>query len=119
MSKLKTFIDRHPNIGLELISITVDPQHDDPKRLKEYVQEMSINEEKWNFLTGKEDEIRNIVVNGFKSGMNEIQNDDLFDIAHANHLLLIDKYNSVRAIVRFDERNFEEKLFTLYQNIFN
>ena len=119
MSKLKTFKDQYPNIGLELISITVDPQHDDPKRLKEYVQEMSINEEKWNFLTGKEDEIRNIVVNGFKSGMNEIQNDDLFDIAHANHLLLIDKNNSDRAIVRFDERNFEEKLFTLYQNIFN
>lgn len=72
---------------------------------------------KWNFLTGDKDEIRNIVVNGFKSGMDEVQNDGLFDIAHANYLLLVDKNNVVRAVVRFNEQNFEEKLFGLYQNI--
>ena len=119
MSKLKAFKDQYPNIDLELISITVDPQHDNPEKLKEYTKEMSIDEERWSFLTGEKDEIRNIVVNGFKSGMDEVQSDDLFDIAHANYLLLIDKNNFVRAVVRFDEQNFEEKLFTLQQNIFN
>ncbi len=117
MSKLKTFKEQYPGIGLELISITVDPQHDNPERLKEYIQEMSLNEKKWSFLTGDKDEIRKIVVNGFKSGMDEVQNDGLFDIAHANYLLLVDKNNVVRAVVRFNEQNFEEKLFGLYQNI--
>ncbi len=49
--------------------------------------------------------------------MDEVQNDGLFDIAHANYLLLVDKNNVVRAVVRFNEQNFEEKLFGLYQNI--
>ncbi|MBG97648.1 hypothetical protein CL659_00820 [bacterium] len=119
ISKLKNFKDKYPDIELEFISITVDPQYDNPKRLKEYIQEMSIIEERWNFLTGEESDIRNVIVNGFKSGMDEVENDGLFDIAHANYLLLIDKENYVRAIVRFDEKNFEQKLISLYQNIFN
>ena len=51
--------------------------------------------------------------------LDEVENDGLFDIAHANYLLLIDKENYVRAIVGFDEKNFEQKLISLYQNIFN
>ena len=114
-SKLKTFKQRNPEIELQTISITVDPQHDNVETLSEYSRKFEIDSKNWKLLTGPEKDVEGVVVGGFKSGMEIIEEDTFFDIAHANYLLLVDKENFVRAIVSFAEQDFEEKVISLYE----
>ena len=116
-SKLKIFKDRYPEIEIQTISITVDPKNDNVETLAEYSQGLTIDSKNWKLLTGTEEVIRRVVVEGFKSGMEVIKNESLFDIAHANYLLMVDREGFVRAIVRFDEENFEEKIIAIYENL--
>mgnify|MGYP001490013794 CR=1 FL=1 len=116
-SKLKTFKDRYPELEIQTISITVDPKNDNVETLAEYSQGLTIDSKNWKLLTGTEEVIRRVVVEGFKSGMEVIKNESLFDIAHANYLLMVDREGFVRAIVRFDEENFEEKIIAIYENL--
>ena len=116
-SKLKTFKDRYPELEIQTISITVDPKNDNVETLAEYSQGLTIDSKNWKLLTGTEEVVRRVVVEGFKSGMEVIKNESLFDIAHANYLLMVDREGFVRAIVRFDEENFEEKIIAIYENL--
>ena len=116
-SKLKTFKDRYPELEIQTISITVDPKNDNVETLAEYSQGLTIDSKNWKLLTGTEEVVRRVVVEGFKSGMEVIKNESLFDIAHANYLLMVDREGFVRAIVRFDEKNFEEKIIAIYENL--
>ncbi len=43
--------------GVHLVSITVDPAHDDPATLRRYASERAIDREGWSLLTGGADEI--------------------------------------------------------------
>jgi len=116
-SKLKTFKDRYPELEIQTISITVDPKNDNVETLAEYSQGLTIDSKNWKLLTGTEEVVRRVVVEGFKSGMEVVKNESLFDIAHANYLLMVDREGFVRAIVRFDEENFEEKIIAIYENL--
>lgn len=51
---------------LRLITITVDPQHDDPRVLNEYANKFGADPERWLFLTGDRDRIARLLNEGFK-----------------------------------------------------
>jgi len=116
-SKLKTFKDGHPEFEVQTISITVDPKNDNVEALAEYSRGLAIDSKSWKLLTGTEEAVREVVVGGFKSGMEIIEDGSLFDIAHANYILMVDRDGFVRAIVRFDEKDFEEKIIAVYESL--
>jgi protein SCO1/2/putative membrane protein len=51
---------------LRLVTITVDPQHDDPEALNEYADKFGADPERWLFLTGGEDQVARLLHEGFK-----------------------------------------------------
>ncbi len=117
ISKIKNFKNNHPQIKIKTISFTVDPNNDTVEKLSNYGKDLSINSEEWKLLTGPEETVRNVVVEGFKSGMDIIEERGIFDIAHANYILIVDKNGFVREIVGFDEKDFEEKIISIYKNL--
>ncbi len=50
---------------LQLVSITVDPDHDTPPVLREYAARFGADPRRWLFLTGQRDAIYRLAVDGF------------------------------------------------------
>jgi cytochrome oxidase Cu insertion factor (SCO1/SenC/PrrC family) len=50
---------------VEIVSITVDPEHDGPARLREYAQQQGADQKGWYFLTGSAAEVDRALA-GFK-----------------------------------------------------
>lgn len=55
--------DLGPRLGhqVEMISVTLDPEHDSPKALKEYAEKLGANRPGWVFLTGKPKDIERVL----------------------------------------------------------
>jgi protein SCO1/2 len=86
-------------IDLNMVSITVDPDHDTPKRLAEKHKEVKAGDN-WTFLTGSKEAITEVVVKGFKThmGEQEILENGLIEIGHGSKLLLIDHEGIIRGL---------------------
>jgi len=54
--------------GISLVSITVNPEFDSARVLKEYSKKYNANTKKWHFLTGAREEIKDLAVKSFKLG---------------------------------------------------
>jgi len=79
------------NDNVRLVSISVYPEYDTPEVLKNYASQYDADTEKWLFLTGKEDAIKDIIRDGFKIGDYE---DIIF---HSEKFALVDKKGIIRA----------------------
>lgn len=101
---------------VSFISFTVDPEHDTTAVLNAYVEKNHARGD-WSFLTGSLESVRTVVIDGFRLGfarhggvglqpMDEpspsLEEADtgaaakLFDVAHGQQLLLVDKDRWVR-----------------------
>jgi cytochrome oxidase Cu insertion factor (SCO1/SenC/PrrC family) len=88
MAKLqRKFTAKH---GLNVVTITVDPEFDTPKVLHSYAQEFQADESTWHFLTGKRKQIEDLMLNQFKLGFAE---DIIF---HSDRMVLVDKESNIR-----------------------
>jgi len=56
---------------VELITITVDPEHDTPEVLKEYAERAGADPAKWKFLTGPKDQIEQVITKGFLQALDK------------------------------------------------
>ena len=92
-------------VPLEIVTITVDPEHDTPEVLREKAKEYRTKETPWHFLTGSSDTIREVIVNGFKThmGEKEILEDGILEIGHGSKLILIDGKGIVRGFYSANE----------------
>jgi len=79
------------NDNVRLVSISVYPEYDTPEVLKNYASQYDADTEKWLFLTGKEDAVKDIIKDGFKIGDYE---DIIF---HSEKFALVDKKGIIRA----------------------
>ena len=79
------------NDNVRLVSISVYPEYDTPEVLKNYASQSDADTEKWLFLTGKEDAVKDIIRDGFKIGDYE---DIIF---HSEKFALVDKKGIIRA----------------------
>jgi protein SCO1/2/putative membrane protein len=52
--------------GVRIVSFSIDPRFDDPRTLAEYAARFTVAGERWLFLTGDEDEVRDFVRDGLK-----------------------------------------------------
>lgn len=90
----------NPNFGIASISIT--PDIDTPKLLKEYAERYKITHKNWHLLTGKsEDYVYNLSNNGFKLYAGKTETDDHAGFEHSGLFALVDKNGYIRS--RYDE----------------
>ena len=79
-------------VPVRIVSFTVDPQTDTPAVLKQYARERSADFPDWRFLTGSLDQIKQVIVDGFKQGLSAqpAQAGQPQAILHGSHFVLVD-----------------------------
>lgn len=78
------------------ISITIDPDNDDPAALKAYALKMSAPDS-WHFLTGAKDAIYKFAEEGLKMGV------DGGELVHSTSVVLVDGAQAIRGYYRVTE----------------
>lgn len=96
--------------GVQLVSFSVDPVHDTPERLRAYADSRGLDLERWSLVTGDEQEMRAIVLDGFALPMGERLDlaGGLVDVAHATRLVLVDPAGGVRGYYGSDAVGLDE-----------
>jgi protein SCO1/2 len=89
-------------LGLELVSISVDPENDTPEVLREYAKKNGLDLAHWSLLTGDDEAIKKTTLEGFKvavEGKADATAPD-FGILHGSHLVLVDRVGQIRGYYR-------------------
>jgi protein SCO1 len=83
---------------LELVSISVDPEHDTPRVLSRYADQFRADAKRWLFLTGGKQEIARLVHDGFHLAATPATNGDKDSaiIVHSPSLVLVDRQMQIR-----------------------
>lgn len=102
MKGLQTRVADVPSANF--VSVSVDPRNDTPDVIKAYMDKNGLDERNWRFVTGEEQAIRNLVVDGFKVGLgdDESRAAGADDIMHSNAFVLVDQQTRVRGYYRAD-----------------
>lgn len=83
----------NPNFGI--VSITIDPEHDTAKVLKEHANLLGVKSTNWNFLTGDKAYIFNLANKGFNLYAGENKK-VVGGFEHSGLFALIDKNGNIR-----------------------
>jgi protein SCO1/2 len=76
--------------NVRFLSVSVDPDQDTPEVLEAYGKKHDANFDQWSFLTGTEDDIQTLSVDGFFIG----SGDEL--INHSSKFVLVDREGNLR-----------------------
>ena len=61
LDKLKNELRRRPGWGdIRLVTFTLDPEHDSPEVLRRYATSAGVDEDQWRFLTGPQEQLRQL-----------------------------------------------------------
>ena len=91
--------------GVQLVSISVNPEYDSPEVLQVYAKKYRANPKKWHFLTGKREVIKDLSVKSFKLG-------DIKDpVFHSSRFALVDKKGLIRGYYDGTDKVELRKLF--------
>jgi protein SCO1/2 len=91
--------------GVQLVTISVDPERDTPAVLKEYAQGYGADLAHWQFLTGSLDEVRGTVVTGFHIPMQKEPTGAHsahggaaadYNVSHSGKIALVDRAGVIR-----------------------
>lgn len=84
------------------LSVSVDPRNDTPDVLKAYMTKNELPDANWRFVTGEEEAIRHVVVDGFRVGLGDGDSEaaGAEEIMHANYFVLVDEKAQVRGYYR-------------------
>jgi protein SCO1/2 len=95
LENLKVVQKELEDTDIEIVSYTVDPKNDNVERLKWYAEENNIDTENWNFVTGNQQDIYKLGVNGY---FLPNQEDALAPggFLHSEKIVLLDKQSRIR-----------------------
>jgi protein SCO1 len=82
-----------PELGIRLVSFSVDPAHDTPAVLERYARSLSASR-RWLFLTGGEEQIRRLSRQGFKLALEPGAETEA--ILHSTRFVLVDAAGAIR-----------------------
>lgn len=99
---------------VQLISITVDPDHDTSEVLAAYSELAGAESENWHFLTGSRDEIWALCKTGFKLPVAEAPPEANSIILHSDRFMLVDRQGRIRG---FFEGTTEEGSSAIYAGL--
>ncbi len=128
MARLQKELALASEPDLRLVTFTVDPKRDDADELKRYAANFQAHDERWLFLTGKQEEVHDLVQKGFKLAVAENPNPgkvagDEFD--HSTRLVLVDRRGHIRGYFSglptgtsdADEKEFDANLAKLRRHV--
>ena len=135
MEKMQLVQKRIRGVGdkAALVTITVDPEFDTPKVMHKFARELHANPFVWNFLTGDEAQIKNLLIEGYKvpmgdgkqpvKGMVDGKEVTLFDIVHSEKLVLVDQEGWVRGYYSTDTQSIDRLMvdmgLTMNRHLYN
>jgi len=93
--------------GVKLTSFTVDPEHDTPKALAAFGQNLAANPADWKFLTGSPDAINAIVVKGL---LQPLAKEPDGTPAHSQRFVIIDGEGWIRGFQDGEDPEVVQKL---------
>lgn len=128
MARLQSELNLAGEEDLRLVTFTVDPERDQPKELQEYAERFQAHKERWLFLTGKKEQIHELILEGFKLSVAEKPKDDPTpgdDFAHSTRLVLVDRRGHIRGTFHGlprsasaeDEKEFDAGLSRLRKHV--
>ena len=113
MQRLQYTLARLPLHDVQLLSITIDPEHDSPSVLAKYATEYDADPSRWQFLTSEPANIRT-VLDGFHIAAERIDDPDKpKDILHSEAMLLVDSDGTLIGVYQGET----EQLVRLPQDI--
>ena len=83
------------NHKIHIYSFSIDPERDSVERLKEYCEEMEIDNSNWDLLTGSKKEIYKLARNSFMLTATDGDGGP-DDFIHSENFVLIDKHRRIR-----------------------
>jgi cytochrome oxidase Cu insertion factor (SCO1/SenC/PrrC family) len=89
---------------VKLVTFTVDPARDNPAELTKYAEHFRADPKRWLFLTGPEKQIHQLLMDGFKVGVERNANAKPGDeFSHSAKLVVVDQTGHIRGY--FDGMN--------------
>jgi protein SCO1 len=92
---------------VELVSFTVDPEFDTPGVLKTYGESYGASPQRWKFLTGPLEQIKDVTIKGFLQALNK-GSDGL--PMHSTRFILVDRNGQIRGFQDSSDPKLIEKL---------
>ncbi len=89
--------------SLQLVSFTVDPEHDTPEVLLAYGQKHKADFTRWHFARGPRPELEKVIREGMMQPMEPGDGVDLNTVVHGSYFALVDAQLRVRGVYRFSE----------------
>jgi protein SCO1/2 len=81
-------------LPIEFVTISFDPTHDTPERLRAYAEELDADLSNWHFVTGDSTRLKNVIGGGFSTYYEEME-DGTFKFDPA--FVLVDGWGIIRA----------------------
>lgn len=94
-SRLKDLQQTVTSPTVQLISFSVDPEHDTPEVMKKYADKAKADSTRWHFVTGSKEQMF-ALARGLKLGMEPAHDNQ--PIIHSQQALLIDGKGHVRGV---------------------
>ncbi|MCA9705211.1 MAG: SCO family protein [Myxococcales bacterium] len=119
MGDLRERLDRY-GVDVEMVTFTVDPEHDTPQVLADYFAAQGVDSDKWRFVTGDPQRVLRLVRHGFKLGVGEREADEsgvAYDIAHSTKLALVDADGGVRGFYGITDEHGTDEIFERSQHV--
>ena len=103
--KIVQYAFRKDGNDILINSISIDPERDNPERLKSYAQKFSIDIHNWQLMTGDKKEIYKLARSGFMIVATDGDGGPE-DFIHSEKLVLVDKQKRIRGY--YDGTNLNE-----------
>lgn len=92
---------------VQLVSITVDPEYDSPAVLKAYGDRVGATEDRWKFLTGPGEQVKNVITKGFWQALSK---DSEGMPVHSTWFVLVDRDGIIRGYQEGNDPDVASKL---------
>lgn len=94
---------------VRFVSITVDPEVDTPEVLREYAARYRADTDRWVFLTGAPEDVREVILRSFRLPVEEPfeREDGVRDVLHTSRFMLIDRRGVMRGLYETDREGLE------------
>jgi protein SCO1 len=98
MARLQEKLSDREASSIQLVSISVDPNHDTPEKLAAYAAKLGARPDKWRFVTGSLDRIKRLVEGPFMGVMDVtgVTASGAPAISHSGYFILVDGELAIR-----------------------
>jgi protein SCO1/2 len=96
-----------------ILSVSVDPSHDQPSVLFELARKHKANPFVWKFLTGSPEQIERFVADFKQPKLEKLNVSSGYDIAHSGSYFVLDKKLNVRGIYSNDKNGINKMMIDI------